>query len=124
MVVQTPENLLGSSMKGKRGAAFKRYRKLEDDRSSWRSQWIELTDYLLPRRGRYLVENQNTKGRKRNTKIVDNTAGQSLRTLAAGMMSGLTSPARPWFRLMPQDPEMLNNSGVRQYLGEVERVMR
>ena len=64
MVVQTPENLQGSPLKGKKGSAYLRYKKLEDDRSSWRSQWIELTDYLLPRRGRYLLESQNSKGRR------------------------------------------------------------
>ncbi len=119
-----PENLQGTMMRGKRGSAWKRYQKLETDRSSFRGQWIEITDYLLPRRGRYLSESQSTKGRKRNTKILDNTGGQALRTLSAGMMSGLTSPARPWFRLMPEDPDMMDNSGVRQYLGRVERVMR
>jgi len=124
MVLVTPENLIGMAGSGKRGAAYKRFLKLESDRSSFRSQWMEITDYLLPRRGRYLQEGQSTKGRKRNTKILDNSGGQALRTLAAGMMSGLTSPARPWFRFMPEDPEMLQNSGVRQYLGEAERVVR
>lgn len=124
MVVQTPENLLSSPLTGKRGSAYKRYRKLEDDRSSWRSQWIELTDYLLPRRGRYLLESQNSKGRKRNSKIVDNTAGQALRTLSAGMMSGLTSPARPWFRIMPEFDELMNEPGVKIYLGQVEGILR
>jgi len=124
MAIITPENSLGSSLKGKRGAALKRYRKLEDDRSSWRAQWQEITDYLLPRRGRYLLESQGVKGRKRNNKIVDNTAGQALRTLGAGMMSGLTSPTRPWFRLMTRDDELMEQEGVKAYLGEVESVLR
>lgn len=124
MVVQTPENLMASSLSGKRAATYKRYLKLEDDRSSWRSQWIELTDYLLPRRGRYLIESQSSKGRKRNTKIIDNTGGQALRTLAAGMMSGLTSPARPWFRLAIEDEDLMEAPGVKSYLGTVEIKLR
>lgn len=124
MAAISPENSMGSATAGKAGAALKRYRKLEDDRSSWRSQWQEITDYLLPRRGRYLIESQNTKGRKRNNKIVDNTAGQALRTLAAGMMSGLTSPTRPWFRLNTRDDRLMDEEGVKAYLGEVETVMR
>lgn len=124
MVAATPENLMNSSLKGKRGAIYLRWKRLEDDRSSWRSHYIELTDYLLPRRGRYLIESQNSKGRKRSTKIVDNTAGQSLRTLAAGMMSGMTSPARPWFRLQTPDPEMMDMPGVKDWLGQVERIIR
>lgn len=124
MVAQTPENLMNSSLKGKRGAIFLRWKRLEDDRSSWRSHWIEISDYLIPRRGRYLIESQSTKGRKRSNKIVDNTGGQSLRTLAAGMMSGMTSPARPWFRLQTPDPELMDAAGVKDWLGQSERVIR
>jgi hypothetical protein len=124
MVAQTPENLMNSSLKGKRGAIFLRWKRLEDDRSSWRSHWIEISDYLIPRRGRYLLESQNSKGRKRNTKIVDNTGGQALRTLSAGMMSGMTSPARPWFRLQTPDPEMMDAAGVKDWLGQSERIIR
>lgn len=124
MVAQTPENLMNSSLKGKRGAIYLRYKRLEDDRSSWRSHWVEITDYLLPRRGRYLIESQNSKGRKRSGKIVDNTGGQALRTLGAGMMSGMTSPARPWFRLQTPDPSMMEVPGVKDWLGQTERVLR
>lgn len=123
MAIISPENSMSDSL-GKRGPALKRYRKLEDDRSSWRANWQEITDYLLPRRGRYLTESQGTKGRKRNNKIIDNTAGQALRTLAAGMMSGLTSPARPWFRFQTRDDSIMDQEGVKKYLGEVEAVMR
>ena len=124
MVVSTPENLSGSSLGGKRGAAYRRFLQLETDRSSWRGQWQEITDYLLPRRGRYLMESQSTKGRKRNSKIIDNSAGQALRTMTAGMMSGLTSPARPWFRLMTEDQDMMDGDGVKKYLGDVEQILR
>ena len=123
MVRVTPENLLSGVATGKRGAVFKRYKKLEDDRSSWRSHWIELTDYLMPRRGRYLIESKNSQGRKRNSKIYDNTGGFALRTMSAGMMSGLTSPARPWFRLMVDD-ELMDGDGVKAWLGEAAEVIR
>jgi hypothetical protein len=124
MVAQTPENLMNSSLKGKRGSIFLRWKRLEDDRSSWRSHWIEISDHLIPRRGRYLLESQNSKGRKRSNKIVDNTGGQALRTLSAGMMSGMTSPARPWFRLQTPDPELMESGGVKDWLSQVERILR
>jgi len=112
-----------TSLKGEVGNVLLRYQKLEDYRSSWRSNWQEITDYLLPRRGRYLLENQSSKGRKRSSKIVDNTAGQALRTLSAGMMSGMTSPARPWFRLVVDD-ELMDQAGVKAWLGHAELAMR
>ena len=124
MVAQHSDNLMGSSLKSQRGAAYLRYKRLEDDRSSWRSHWIEISDHLLPRRGRYLLESQSSKGRKRNTKIVDNTGGQALRTLSAGMMSGMTSPARPWFRLQTPDPELMDAAGVKDWIGQSERIIR
>ena len=123
MVAQTPENLMNSSLKGKRGAIFLRWKRLEDDRSSWRSHWIEISDYLIPRRGRYLIESQSTKGRKRSNRIVDNTGGQALRTLAAGMMSGMTSPARPWFRLTTANPELDDQGEVKMWLAQCQKVM-
>ena len=114
---------MSSPLTGKRGAVYKRYKKLEDDRSSWRSHWIELTDYLLPRRGRYLIESQNSRGRKRNSKILDNTGGYALRTLQAGMMSGMTSPARPWFRLRTPDTDRMDQPGVRDFLTKSQMVI-
>ncbi len=107
-----------------RGQVYKRYRQLENERSSWRSHWSEITDYLLPRRGRYLVEDQSTKGRKRSSKIIDSTGSHALRTLSAGMMSGMTSPARPWFRLATEDPELMQEHAVKVWLAAVENSIR
>lgn len=124
MAILTPENIGATSTATTRGAIFSRFKKLEDDRSSWRGHWSEITDYMLPRRGRYMMESQSTKGRKRSSKIVDNTAGQALRTLSAGMMAGMTSPARPWFRLQPADADLMRMSGVKDWLGMAEREVR
>ena len=109
----------------KRGAIMRRFKTLEDDRTSWRNHWQELSDYLLPRRGRYLLnESQNTRGRKRNNKIIDSTATQALRTLSAGMMSGMTNPSRPWFRFAVSSPELMEQHDVKSWLSDVERIVR
>ena len=109
---------------GKKSMLLRRYKQLEDDRSSWRTHWMELSDYLLPRRGRYLMESQNNRGRKRTTKILDNTGTQALRTLGAGLMSGMTSPARPWFRFATPDPEMMERHDVKVWIADVEQTCR
>ncbi len=127
MVLYSPENAYGSSSYGfktKRGQVLKRYKALETDRSSWRSHWIEIADYITPRRGRFLLESRNTKGRKRTTKIIDNTATQALRTMSAGMMSGLTNPARPWFRLATPDPDRDDHQTVKEWLDQAARATR
>lgn len=109
---------------GKRGVVHRRWNKLWDETSSWRSHWMELTDYLLPRRGRYTIESQNTKGRKRSNKIYDGSPSQALRTMSAGMMSGLTNPARPWFRFKLEPEELMERPGVKKWLGQSEVAVR
>ncbi len=91
---------------------------LENERSSFKSHWRDLGDYILPRRPRWFVEDTN-RGERRNTKIIDSTATLAARTLRSGMMSGITSPARPWFRLSTPDPKMAEFGDVRQWLQDV-----
>jgi hypothetical protein len=95
---------------------------LRQERSTWLSHWIEISEYIAPRKFRYLTNDRN-KGTKKNDKIINNRATLALRTLAAGMMAGITSPARPWFRLLA--PEHLkDNSEVQAWLDAVEKVLR
>lgn len=110
-------------LKGKKSALYRRYVKLENDRSSFRSHWMEISDYIAPRRGRFLIEGQNSRGRKRTTKIIDSTGTQALRVMAAGLMSGMTSPARPWHRRKVSD-DLMDNGDVRRWLAQVEMVER
>src|SRR5687768_13148491 len=74
----------------------RRHSALKNERSSWISHWQELSDYIQPRRSRFLNEDPN-KGAKKNQNIINSTATWASRVLAAGMMAGITSPARPWF---------------------------
>jgi len=72
-------------------------RELYDDANEWRAHWKEISDYMIPQKGRFLMspsEKQN-RGNKVNSRIINGTAKKALRTLAAGMQGGLTSPARP-----------------------------
>jgi len=85
---------------------------------------MEISDYTLPRRGRFLFQTQDDRGKKRTGKIIDNTGTMALRTLAAGMMSGMTNPARPWFRFAVQDEELMDNHQVKTWLSDVERIVR
>jgi hypothetical protein len=109
---------------GKKSRVLKRYVTLENDRSSWRNHWMEISDYLIPRRGRFLFTTMDDRGKKRTTKIIDSTGTQALRTMAAGMMSGMTSPARPWFRFATPDKELMDWHEVKTWLADVERIIR
>ena len=96
---------------------------LWNERSSWVSHWREISDYLLPRSGRFFEQDRN-RGEKKHNHIYDSTATRALRVLAAGMMSGMTSPARPWFRLAIQDTDMMEFDPVKVWLDDVSKLMR
>ncbi len=99
-----------------------RWGELKTERSSWIDHWKELQEYILPRRGRFLGDDRND-GKKKHTRILDNTGTLAARTLASGLMAGLTSPARPWFRLSPPDPDMAEYKPVKEWLFAVESLL-
>lgn len=100
----------------------KRLESLRSERSTFFPLWRELSDYILAHRGRFLTSDRN-KGYKRNTKQINNTARLSSRTLASGMMSGITSPARPWFRLSTGDKQLDDSAAVKNWLFNVQQTM-
>ncbi len=99
-----------------------RWEQLKNERASWMSHWQEISDYLLPRSGRFFVTGRN-QGGKRHNNILDNTGTRALRVLAAGMMAGMTSPARPWFRLTTSIPELDESAAAKAWLADVTRLM-
>jgi hypothetical protein len=95
---------------------------LIEERASHLTHWRDLADYIYPRRPRWFTSDAN-KGDRRNNKIVDNTATLAARTLRSGMMSGITSPARPWFRLTTPDPKLAEFGAVKAWLHQVTELM-
>ena len=91
---------------------------LERERSTFEAHWRDLSDYIAPRRSRFFVADAN-KGDKRNQKIIDSTATLAVRTLRSGMMGGVTSPARPWFRLTIPDQDLAEFGPVKEWLHTV-----
>lgn len=102
---------------------LRRWGALKQERSSWMGHWREISDYLLPRSGRFLRTDVN-RGEKRHNSILDSTATRANRVLAAGLMAGMTSPARPWFRLQTPDKDLNERAGVKQWLAIVASQMR
>ena len=72
---------------------------LRMQRATWEPAWRELATYVSPRRTRFFQSEATTAGVKKNQQIINGAATEALRTLASGLMAGITSPARPWFRL-------------------------
>lgn len=106
-----------------RKEVLERYNALKLERQSWWDHWRELAEQIRPRGSRFLSSEVN-KGWKKNDKIINSTPCTAERTLAAGMMSGITSPSRPWFRLTTPDPQLAEQGAVKQWLSKVEDTLR
>jgi len=97
---------------------------LRTDRLPWWQVWREIAMYYIPKRYIWLASKTERKDYVgKNGNILDGSGTKAGRILAAGMMNGVTSPSRPWFKLripgMDDDAEL----EVRMWLDEVERRM-
>lgn len=87
------------------------------ERSSWVSQWQEIVRFFSIWQGRF--NRNDSRGDKSASSVLDNSPTRALRILASGLMSGATSPARPWFRLGAPDPDLNRFHSVRLWLDDV-----
>lgn len=95
---------------------------LDLERSTYIDHWREISRYIEPRLGRYFVTDKN-KGEKRHQSVIDNTGRIAHRTLSAGLMSGVTSPARPWLKLTLRDRSRAQAGPVREWLDTLGSLM-
>ena len=95
---------------------------LDLERSSFLPHWRDLAEFIAPRRPRFTITDVNS-GERRSSNIIDGSATYAMRTLRSGMMSGVTSPARQWFRLSMPDPELSEFGPVKDWLYTVGQRM-
>jgi len=98
----------------------KRLSALEQEAASFVSHWREIALQILPRARFQVISDTAQGGDKKHRAIVNNAAGLSLRTAVAGMVSGLTSPSRPWRRLGLPDPDAQESAAARATLHTME----
>lgn len=104
--------------------ATSKYRKqleeLKQEYNDWRPHYKEISQFQLPRAGRYLDSDkdisQTNDGSKKHQRIINGTAGEAIKIIASGLMGGLTSPSRPWFRLALSDKDLMDFGPVKEYL--------
>ena len=103
-----------------------RFELLVQERQPWLSTWKSLAEHYLPTGYRDPDDSQAHRRKDLlNPNIVDSTGVYALRTLAAGMQGGMTSPARPWFALRLEgvaDDEL--DMDARAWIDEVVERMR
>lgn len=112
-------------MSDKKKQLQKRHEALKAERSTWMTDWRDIADHMRPRGFREQRSDANRSSRSKGSKIINFTPLEAARTLASGMMTGVTSPSRPWFRLtVSGSPQVADAPEVKAWLSDVERVMR
>jgi hypothetical protein len=96
---------------------------MRTEANNWKNHYKELSDFILPRRSRFFTSNVNRID-NRSQKILDSTATLSSRTLQSGLMTGVTSPAKPWFKLGMSNLGLMDQSGVKEYLEDITDLLR
>lgn len=98
-------------------------------RNSWWTQnWSTLAEYILPRRSIWLTQsaggqpnaNNNSRGRQINGSIKDPSATFATRICAAGLMSGLASASRPWFKVTTSLKNFQPDADGMKWMDEIE----
>lgn len=101
---------------------LRRHAALRAERDRKLSEWKDLSELVNPNLGRF-NSTDNSNQTPSRSRILDEHGTLELRTLSAGLMSGVTSPARPWFKLTLPNPSQEDQPGVREYLYAVQQIM-
>ncbi len=96
--------------------------------SWWSENYSQLAMYIEPRRSTWLTQsagnipspNNMGRGKPINSAILDPTGTYAVRVCASGIMSGLASPARPWFKLTTSVKNVKLDDKAREWMDEVE----
>lgn len=91
--------------------------------NSFKPIYTDIRDFLSPRTCRFEGEKRHDATRQ-DQNIINTNPRFAVRTLAAGMQSGVTNPLRPWFKLGLADSALQEFQPVKVWLTQVERIMR
>jgi len=103
-------------------ALVTRRKGMDAEYNQWEPHFRELRDAIQPSRGRFSL-GEDRKSSTLNKKIIDGQAQKSMRTMRAGLMAGMTSPSRAWFKLGLYDQDSMQDPDVQAYLHTVQTRM-
>ena len=99
------------------------FQALKRARAPWVRTWKQLSTYLAPTRGLFAGETPNSGRPIDHQVLLDSSCSFGVSVLGAGLMSGLTSPARRCFDLT-LSPGFLNKiPGVQAWLSDVQKTV-
>ena len=88
----------------------------------WQSYFQDLATYCLPRKA-WITSVKSKGDRLKLDQVYDSTAIRSLKIMAAGFHSNLTSPATKWFNLRTRDLKVMDDKDAQLWFNEVEDIM-
>lgn len=100
--------------------AQKIYYDIRQNKMNFKTHWEELSQYISPTRGKFYDRPLNERKEIDYKKLINNTVGIAVDTLSAGMLNGLTSPSREWFKLTTS---MNDNIAVAQWTNLIKKRM-
>jgi hypothetical protein len=98
----------------------KQYGALKRNQEQWLPDYRDLSDMYKVTINPWLSGGKQQRSGRRNRKVIDGTGLYARRVLQAGMMSGLSSPSRPWFKCVLPDPELMEYAPVSRWLAAVQ----
>jgi hypothetical protein len=99
------------------------------ERNGFEQDWQEIGRLCLPNKvdvvggGAGGFNSSNRSRRRANTKSHDTAPRIACRRLVNGMATGLTSSARPWFKLRTRDPDLREFQPVKLWLSVTEELI-
>ena len=99
--------------------------RLQQARAPFDGDFEDIADHIRPHSFKKQVnsEAEKKRGFKGRGQRLNEVAFYASRTARAGMHTGASSPARPWFQLDHPDPEAAKSLAVKQWLSPVESSM-
>jgi hypothetical protein len=91
------------------------------ERNEFMEEWRDITDNMNTMRGRYLLS-ENRKHRRSKT-VLNEKGIFASRTCGAGMLSGISSPSRPWISVGTQDSDLNEWAEVKRWCDIVEKML-
>lgn len=113
---------LASTTDSKKQFLTRQIAAMDAERSSFVPHWMELSEYVSPRRGRFFITDRN-RGEKRYKNIINSTATQAHKKARAGMQAGIASPTQKWFGIETYDPSLMDYQEVRMWCNDARKVI-
>lgn len=101
----------------------KRQNQLWVEGMKWYPRWQDQARYLNPTRGFFYYGIPDYGPPLDHGTLIDSHVRRCIRDFACGMQSGLTSPARPWFKFETDDPGLSKSPNVGIYFEKVEKTL-